>query len=415
MQIKEVSNLTGLTIKTIRFYVERGLVEPHMEYRNGRNYKDFDEADIQRLSTVSTLRKCLFSIEQIKTMLDHPELTPDIFTEYRAALLSQRDLLTLLAEKAESMDPETLDGPDVLARRLTITAKPLPLPQADVSPHFGKFDPETPEERQAAYLKWQKEYKYRHLKWIIPLALTLFVLILATGIQTEAIRRDALDRFSRMEAILTESPITYSASLRNSLRSGYSDNGFTANIAYGLYDASGTLLPVEHPSRYVSSEDLTPAMALDDVLGDYFYPYSPENSEVLRSELDVWAKAQGQIETSASSSGILTQTIGAIHRVTIQEQEYTLALYYHGSPLLRSMRSLIWLYGVAVFIWFMVIIFRGTRGYGFHVRFIRNYGLRGTWNDAIISIDEKNKDATMLTHQYTGMGNLVNMDYKSDD
>ena len=86
MQIKEVSKKTGLSIKTIRFYTERDLVEPKKEERNGRTYKDFSQKDLERLHMIAVLRKCLFSIEQIKTMIDHPELTPDVFSEYRNLL-----------------------------------------------------------------------------------------------------------------------------------------------------------------------------------------------------------------------------------------------------------------------------------------------------------------------------------------
>lgn len=179
MQIKDVSKATGLSVKTIRFYEERGLIQPKTEYRNGKNFRDYGETDVQRLNTVAVLRKCLFSLEQIKTMLDHPDRTPDVFTEYRIGVLSQRDLLNLLAEKAETLDSETLDSPETLARRLTITAKPLPLPTIDMEPHFGKFDPETPEQRQAAFLKWQKQYKYAFLrKWGLPLGSLLAVTLL---------------------------------------------------------------------------------------------------------------------------------------------------------------------------------------------------------------------------------------------
>ena len=87
MQIKDVSLETGLSNKTIRFYEERGLIHPKTEYRNGKHFRDYREEDIETLKMVAVLRKCLFSLEQIKTMLDHPEQTPDVFTEYRLSLI----------------------------------------------------------------------------------------------------------------------------------------------------------------------------------------------------------------------------------------------------------------------------------------------------------------------------------------
>lgn len=265
MQIKDVSAQTGLSIKTIRFYEERGLIHPKTEYRNGKNFRDYREEDIKTLKMVAVLRKCLFSLEQIKTMLDHPEQTPDVFTEYRIGVLSQRDLLTLLAEKAETLDPESLESPETLARRLTITAAPLPLPALDLEPHFGKFDPETPEERQAAFLKWQKGYKYRFIrKWAPPLLSVLAVTLLV-----------------------------------------------------GLLHPTPTVFIVV----YV-------ALAL---------------------------------------------------------------------------------------IWGIIFAVKTSRGYGFKVQYIRNNTLRGFWNDGMISVDEESGNATLLTQQMSGQGNLVSTDFKKKD
>lgn len=140
MQIKEVSKRTDLTIKTIRFYEARGLITPPRECRNGRYFRNYREEDVNRLQMVAVLRKCLFSIEQIKTMLEHPELTPDVFTEYRNSLLSQRELLDALAKKAETVEPEGLENPEMLARLLSHEAKPLPLPKMDIKPRFRYLD-----------------------------------------------------------------------------------------------------------------------------------------------------------------------------------------------------------------------------------------------------------------------------------
>lgn len=159
MQIKEVSKRTGLTIKTIRFYEARGLIAPLQERRNGRNFRDYREEDVAQLQMVAILRKCLFSIEQIKTMLEHPELTSDIFTEYREVLLAQRDLLTSLAEKAETVEPASLKGPEILVEKMTAVADPLPLPKLDVHPHFRYLDGMSDIEWELAQRKKQQRKK----------------------------------------------------------------------------------------------------------------------------------------------------------------------------------------------------------------------------------------------------------------
>ena len=39
MTRKEVCNATGLSIKTLRLYEEKGLIAPERQYRNGREYR----------------------------------------------------------------------------------------------------------------------------------------------------------------------------------------------------------------------------------------------------------------------------------------------------------------------------------------------------------------------------------------
>lgn len=140
MQIKEVSKRTDLSIKTIRFYEERGLITPEKEYRNGKYFRNYREEDVAQLNMVAVLRKCLFSIEQIKTMLEHPELTADIFAEYREELLGKSNYLLCLSEKARTVDMAELHDPETLARQMAKTAEPLPLPKMDIRPRFRYLD-----------------------------------------------------------------------------------------------------------------------------------------------------------------------------------------------------------------------------------------------------------------------------------
>ena len=65
MQIKEVCSRTGLTERTVRFYIEKGLLSPGKSWRNGREYLDFSEGDIRALERIAALRRCFFTLEQI--------------------------------------------------------------------------------------------------------------------------------------------------------------------------------------------------------------------------------------------------------------------------------------------------------------------------------------------------------------
>lgn len=83
MKMKEVTEQTGLTERTVRYYMEKGLIAPHGQWRNGREYTEFDETDIARLKAVATLRELGFSVEAIRSMQAEPGLIPQIVAERR--------------------------------------------------------------------------------------------------------------------------------------------------------------------------------------------------------------------------------------------------------------------------------------------------------------------------------------------
>ena len=55
LSIGAVSRRTGLTVKAIRFYSDRGIVPPAR--RNSAGHRVFDDADLARLELVRTLRE----------------------------------------------------------------------------------------------------------------------------------------------------------------------------------------------------------------------------------------------------------------------------------------------------------------------------------------------------------------------
>lgn len=72
-KMKEVCQMTGLTEKAIRIYMEQKLVEPEVEEGIHRKSYFFKEKDVERLKDVSALRNAGFSMAEIKQMLESPE------------------------------------------------------------------------------------------------------------------------------------------------------------------------------------------------------------------------------------------------------------------------------------------------------------------------------------------------------
>ncbi|WP_150236625.1 MerR family transcriptional regulator [Nocardiopsis quinghaiensis] len=67
MQIGEVAERTGLSLRTIRYYGEVGLVEPSARSRGG--FRLYTEADVDRLNLVKRMKPLEFSLEETRELL----------------------------------------------------------------------------------------------------------------------------------------------------------------------------------------------------------------------------------------------------------------------------------------------------------------------------------------------------------
>ena len=74
MRIKQVSQKTGLTEKTIRFYIKEQLITPEVSLGDHYHSYQFSTEDVQRLKNISALRSIGIGISDIRDILTHPEL-----------------------------------------------------------------------------------------------------------------------------------------------------------------------------------------------------------------------------------------------------------------------------------------------------------------------------------------------------
>ena len=68
MQIRDLSERTGVSAKTIRYYEEIELLPPAARKPNG--YREYSQADVERLKLVAGARRLDFSLSEIKEILD---------------------------------------------------------------------------------------------------------------------------------------------------------------------------------------------------------------------------------------------------------------------------------------------------------------------------------------------------------
>jgi len=70
LKIKAVCDLTGLTARTVRVYIDEQLIAPKFtENYLGRRFFEFSQSDIAALQNIATLRKYGFSIDEIRNIL----------------------------------------------------------------------------------------------------------------------------------------------------------------------------------------------------------------------------------------------------------------------------------------------------------------------------------------------------------
>ena len=139
MKLKEVCEATGLTRKTIRLYEEKGLLIPHKEERNGREYREYTPEDIEQLREIATLRRAWFTMDEIARMKQNPETIGEIFPQYLQWLEAQQQTLRQLLSAARAIDPEQVKSVAELSHGMK-EAENMPLPQADIKPKFRYLD-----------------------------------------------------------------------------------------------------------------------------------------------------------------------------------------------------------------------------------------------------------------------------------
>lgn len=86
MRISEVCEQTGVSDKTVRFYIEKGLLKKSAIKVNGRNCRDYDEKDVSTLKDIVILRNAGLSIQDILDMQNGCE-DVDVVIERQIAAL----------------------------------------------------------------------------------------------------------------------------------------------------------------------------------------------------------------------------------------------------------------------------------------------------------------------------------------
>ncbi|MCR2806152.1 MerR family transcriptional regulator [Paenibacillus soyae] len=151
MKIKEVCRRSGLTERTIRYYVEEGLIAPVTTARNGRDYREYSEHDVEALNTIAGLRKLFFTIDEIKDMQKHPERIGEVLGAYKLKMAADVKAKAAIVEALDGLELRELRDIGMIAAKLRALSDKLELPPRDVNPNFGKFEAGTKADREREY------------------------------------------------------------------------------------------------------------------------------------------------------------------------------------------------------------------------------------------------------------------------
>lgn len=95
MTVKDVSKLTGVSVRTLHHYDKIGLLKPATYTAAG--YRLYDEAALETLQQILLFRELAFSLQEIKMIISSPHF------DKQKALAQQIELLTLQKEHLENL------------------------------------------------------------------------------------------------------------------------------------------------------------------------------------------------------------------------------------------------------------------------------------------------------------------------
>lgn len=135
MTIKQVAALTGVSVRTLQFYDEIGLLRPAQTTAAG--YRLYDEHALETLQQILFFKELDFTLKEIKTIMADPQF------DKMTAFAKQRELITLKRDR--------LDGLLGLLDRLL---------KGEDHMEFDKFDMST-------YFQMLEDFKHAHTEDII--------------------------------------------------------------------------------------------------------------------------------------------------------------------------------------------------------------------------------------------------------
>ena len=109
IQIGEVADRVGLSLRTVRYYEEMGLIEPEMRTEGG--FRLYTDAHVDRLGLIKRMKPLGFTVQEMRELLDAraavrergDEAARGRLAEYARAAAERCDALRAKLESGEEL------------------------------------------------------------------------------------------------------------------------------------------------------------------------------------------------------------------------------------------------------------------------------------------------------------------------
>jgi DNA-binding transcriptional MerR regulator len=124
LQIGEVAERVDLSLRSVRFYEEEGLLSP--EARSTGGFRLYTEEQVERLLLIKRMKPLGFKVEQMRELLSASDLLSDadaLKVDREAARRKVREYSVLAAERCEELRTQLARAEEFAARLLAESTK----------------------------------------------------------------------------------------------------------------------------------------------------------------------------------------------------------------------------------------------------------------------------------------------------
>lgn len=111
-RVKEVADLTGISIRTLHHYDHIGLLKP--SFLTDAGYRMYNNQDLERLQQILFFKELDFPLQKIKEILDHPAFDPKHALQlHREVIIAKKERLERIIQTIDQKIQEIEEGAEM--------------------------------------------------------------------------------------------------------------------------------------------------------------------------------------------------------------------------------------------------------------------------------------------------------------